>query len=72
MKKRLFIAACIVIGLILLFPLPLRYKDGGTVEFRALLYSITNYHAMEGDGYLTGIKIKILGMTVYENTAIEK
>ena len=70
MKKKIIrITIIIIIALILLFPIPLRYKDGGTVKYQALLYSITDYHALRGvDGYDTGIEIKILGITVYENT----
>jgi len=65
-KKRLRIAI-IIIALILLFPFPLRYKDGGTVKYQVVLYSITDYHTLRGvDGYDTGIEIKILGITVYK------
>ncbi|MFY9214066.1 MAG: hypothetical protein WAO45_05040 [Tissierellaceae bacterium] len=63
----------IIIALILLFPIPIRYKDGGTVKYQALLYSITDYHALrEVDGYDTGIEIRILGRRVYENTTFGK
>ena len=72
MKKKIIRITIIIIALILLFPIPLRYKDGGTVKYQALLYSITDYHALSGvDGYDTGIEIKILGITVYENTTFE-
>lgn len=73
MKKKVIKIAIIIISLILLFPIPLRYKDGGTVKYQAVLYSITDYHALRGvDGYDTGIEIKILGITVYENTTFEQ
>ena len=63
----------IIIALILLFPTPLRYNDGGTVKYQAVLYSITDYNALKGvDGYDTGIEIKILGITIYENTTFEQ
>lgn len=48
-------------------PAPIAYYDGGTVEYRAVLYSVINYHAMNGDGYDTGICIKVLGMMIYES-----
>ena len=71
-KKKIIRITIIIIALILLFPIPLRYKDGGTVKYQAVLYSITDYHAFRGvDGYDTGIEIKILGITVYENTTFE-
>ena len=57
----------------MLVPIPLRFKDGGTVKYQAILYSITDYHVITGvDGYDTGIEIKILGITVYENTTFEQ
>ena len=69
MKKKLLIGIVIFLLLVLLIPFPLRYKDGGTVEYRAILYSITNYHAMDTDGgYDTGIQITILGTQIYDNT----
>lgn len=61
---------------IFLFPIPYHYKDGGTVEYHSLLYSVTNYHSIVFNDYTkeydTGIKIKILGITVYENTTFDK
>lgn len=72
MKKKV-IRIAIIITLILLIPIPLRFKDGGTVKYQAVLYSITDYHAPRGtDGYDTGIVIKLLGITVYENTTFEQ
>jgi hypothetical protein len=72
MKKKIVRITILIIALVFLFPIPLRYKDGGTVKYQAVLYSITDYHALRGvDGYDTGIKIKILGITVYENTTFE-
>ena len=69
MRKKVIKIAIIIIALILLIPIPLRYKDGGTVKYQAVLYSITDYHALRGtDGYNTGIKIKTLGITIYEST----
>ncbi|WP_419823976.1 hypothetical protein [Anoxybacterium hadale] len=74
MKKKTRTRNTIIIAfiLILLFPIPLRYKDGGTVRYQAILYSITDYHALRGvEGYDTGIEIKLLGISVYENTTFD-
>lgn len=65
--KRITIVIVIILALVLLVPIPISYYDGGTVEYRAVLYSVINYHAINGDGYDTGIGIKVLGMTIYEN-----
>lgn len=69
MKKKIVVGIVIVLLIILLIPFPLRYKDGGTVEYRAALYSVTNYHSVDrNDGYYTGIQVKVLGILVYDNT----
>lgn len=73
MKKKFIRITVAVLLLILLIPIPFRLKDGGTVRYQAILYSVTNYHALRGtDGYDTGITIKLLGITVYENTTFGK
>jgi len=70
-KKRIIIISAIILALILLFPIPIRYRDGGSVEFRSIvnLYSITKLHALrpieEGEGYRAGIEIRVFGLTVY-------
>ena len=45
-RKKLFI---LLLLLVLLFPITYRYKDGGTVSYKAILYSYTKYHRMEED-----------------------
>lgn len=65
MKKIVIRITIIIISLILLIPYPVRYDDGGTVKYIAVLYSITDYR------YDTGIEIKILGITIYKNTTYE-
>lgn len=72
MKKRIVLILIIVIFLILLIPIPFHLKDGGSVEFRALLYTITKYHklsSVEENRYIEGIGIKILGLEVYNNVS---
>ncbi len=68
MKKKIFI---VIIALILLFPIPFRLKDGGSIEFRALLYTVTKYHKLStnlNEMYINGIGIKILGIEIFNNT----
>ena len=70
-KKNIIIIVIIVVLVILLFPIPNRLKDGGTVEYKALLYTITDYHkiALEGSEteYREGIKIEILGFEIFNS-----
>ena len=67
LRKRVTLVVVIILALVLLVPIPIAYYDGGTVEYRAVLYSVIDYHAINGEGYDTGIGIKVLGMTIYEN-----
>lgn len=72
MKKKVIALLCIVFAVILLFPVKLLYKDGGTVEYRAVLYSVKDVHCLNPDvnaeePYLEGWVIEILGFEVYDN-----
>ena len=74
MSKKVIIFIIIIVGLILLFPIPMHLLDGGSVEYKALLYTITKYHKLapieEGKDvtYIEGLGIKILGKEIYNNT----
>jgi hypothetical protein len=68
MRKKLMICIAVICSIVLLFPIPFRLKDGGTVKYQALLYSISDVHRIshvEEDGYEDGIIIEILGMEIY-------
>ena len=69
MKKKLFVVIAIIV-VILLTPVRMNLKDGGSVRYKALVYEVTKIHQFspEVDGlkpYVDGFEIKILGMTVY-------
>lgn len=73
MKKKLIIGICILLIAVLLIPIPMRLKDGGTVRYTAILYTIENVHRLNPDinsdqEYLEGTIIKILGMEVFNST----
>ena len=75
MKKKWIIGICILLIAVLLIPIPMRLKDGGTVRYTAILYSIEDVHRLNPDmnsdqGYLEGTIIKILGMEVYNNVEV--
>ena len=67
-----------IFTLILLIPIPMRLKDGGSVEYRAILYTITKYHKLAPieenteQKYIDGIAIRILGIEIYNNTKQDK
>ncbi len=73
MKKILVVLLSILL-LILLFPIPLHLKDGGTVEYRAILYKISKVHRIASDEdieagqeFYEGIIIEIFGIEVFNN-----
>lgn len=72
MKKRIVLVIIIAIAVILLFPIPIKLKDGGSVEYKAVLYTITKYNKLtstiSSTEYIDGIGIEILGMEIYNNT----
>ena len=74
MKKKLVaVIAIIVVLLILLTPIRMNLKDGGSVRYKSLVYEVTKIHqfAPDADGvkpYIDGFEVKLLGMTVYRET----
>ena len=70
MKKKIILFIVIIAILVLLVPIPFKLKDGGSIEFKSLLYTVTKYHKLDMEsetGFQDGIGIKILGMEVYNN-----
>lgn len=70
MKKRTRVIFIILICVILLVPIPAWYKDGGTVVYTAITYSITKQHSFSlqgGNGYDVGTRVRILFWTVYDD-----
>ncbi len=66
MKKKIII--CILLAIIFLIPIPMRLKDGGTVKYKALLYTVSDVHKIYGDNqYSVGIIVEILGIEVFNN-----
>ncbi len=77
MKKKVIIILVAIISLVLLFPIRNQLKDGGTVEYKALVYKVSKVkkliskEEMEREGkikeYNHGIIIEILGFEIYNN-----
>ena len=75
MKKKVIII--VVILFVLLFPIRLQLRDGGTVEYKALLYKVSKVNKlisieeMEAEGkiknYDKGIIIEVLGFEIFNN-----
>ncbi len=72
-KKNKRILICILISVLLLTPIPLQVKDGGSVWYKAVLYTVYDVHriketnAGEDIEYCEGTRVEILGFTVFDN-----
>lgn len=70
-KKKWIIGIGTILLASMLIPIPRYLKDGGTVEYTALLYRVSKVHRLnESDSetsYIEGIQIEILGKEIYSN-----
>lgn len=78
MKKKLLIIIAVVIGILLLFPIPFRLKDGGSKEYRSIvgIYEVKIWKQMgyteeAGEILKTGTTVKLFGLKVFDNTKTE-
>lgn len=77
LKKKVIIILVAVILVISLFPIKSQLKDGGTVEYKSLVYKISKVKRLisiekaEQEGkvkpYEHGIVIEVLGFEIYNN-----
>lgn len=66
MKKKIIIIVCIIL-MVMLIPIKLHLKDGGTVEYKSIIYKISKVHRLIDNGYDIGTEIYIFGFKVYDN-----
>lgn len=80
MKKRhkIILIMAVIIGILLLFPICLRLKDGGSKVYRSItgIYEIQDWKQMgyteeAGATIKKGITVKVLGIKVFDNTRTE-
>lgn len=74
MNRKIIVGVIIAVVLaILLIPCRIQYDDGGSVEYKALTYSITKYHCLapieSGRGFDEGWKIELFGITLRDDSA---
>lgn len=72
-NKKIFIILIIVILILLVMPVPLKLKDGGSIKYVSLFYSVTKIHRLNhqsSTGYEDGWKIEILGIQVYNEVDV--
>ena len=76
-KKKWIVLIAVVLLFLMLIPIPLQRKDGGTVTYKAVLYEVWDVHRMTSefvDGeriYIEGWIISILGIEVYNSAGIK-
>lgn len=70
-KKKLIIALCVMVMIVLFVPRVYALKDGGSKEFTALTYRITKVHSMNPveaeEEFTTGTIVEIFGREVYNS-----
>lgn len=66
MKKKVIILICVIL-VIMLIPVRLQLKDGGTVEYKSILYKVSKVHRLIDNGFDIGTEIRIFGFKVYDN-----
>ncbi len=74
-KKKWIMLLAVICFAIVLVPIPRRLRDGGSVEYMAILYRITKVHQFYENNsqnlYRDGIKIEILGKEIYSSVSKE-
>ena len=66
-KKKIFVIVAIIIFVLMLIPIKDRLYDGGSTEYKAILYKYTKIHRISNissTGYEDGWELKILGIHV--------
>lgn len=77
MRKKVAAIMAVLTLVILLFPIRMNLKDGGSVQYKSLTYSITKVHSLISEEeaikqgkvkpYDDGFVVKILGIKVFDN-----
>ncbi|MCR5120865.1 MAG: hypothetical protein K6B74_00420 [Ruminococcus sp.] len=72
-KKRVLTVLAVILAAVLLVPFPIHYKDGGTVDYRAVLYTVRKEHSIAGapleeeEGYYIGTRVRVLFWVVCDD-----
>ena len=68
--KKAIVILLVLVAFILLFPVRMQAKDGGSVHYIAALYQVKDVHQFSDQGgkdFDEGIIIEILGYEVFNN-----
>ena len=72
-RKYLLFIIVIIITFVIMYPYQTVLNDGGSKQYKSLIYEITSYHSLDNhyiSGYKNGISIKLFGFLIFEK--IEK
>lgn len=77
MKNKIITAVILLLLVVLLFPIRTQLKDGGTVQYTAVLYRVSKVHRLisveeaEQEGKVKefdeGITVELLGFEIFNN-----
>lgn len=77
MKKKVLAIVAVLALVVLLFPVRMNLKDGGSVQYKSLIYSITKVHSLASEEetikegkvkpYNDGFVVEILDIKVFDN-----
>ena len=68
--KKAIVILLVLVAFVLLFPVRMQVKDGGSVHYTAALYQVKYVHCFsseEGKEFDEGIIIEILGYEIFNN-----
>lgn len=66
MKKKIIIIVCVIL-VVMLIPIRLQLKDGGTVEYKSILYKVSKVHRTIDNGFDIGTEIRFFGIKIFDN-----
>ena len=73
MKKRTLRIIASVLAVVLLIPMRVVYKDGGSGGWHAIAWQYTRYHEIADGGYIVGSTFTLFGrLTVYDSRHLEQ
>lgn len=72
MKKKILIGLIIIVLVVLLFPRRNALNDGGTIEYKAVVYKVSMVHRYKIDGkynndFENGVIIEVFCREIYNN-----
>ena len=74
MKKKIVVTFCVILIILSLLPIPMQLKDGGSVKYKGLFYTVTDVHSLttaeemeRGKEYNEGIIVELFGIEIFNN-----